>query len=89
MVFVKIVGGSEIYNFRIQSFVHLYSENGVIHFQTSAQQNEMCQSAVAPPRRPRSHQPPRRLRSHRARGLHAARAAPEASTPPEPRSRPP
>jgi hypothetical protein len=27
MAFVKVVGGSEIYNFRIQSFVHLYSKN--------------------------------------------------------------
>jgi hypothetical protein len=26
MAFVKIVDGSEIYNFRIQSFVHLYSK---------------------------------------------------------------
>jgi hypothetical protein len=27
MAFVKVVGGSEIYNFCIQSFVHLYSKN--------------------------------------------------------------
>jgi hypothetical protein len=27
MAFVKVVGGSEVYNFRVQSSVHLYSKN--------------------------------------------------------------
>jgi hypothetical protein len=34
MIFVKVVGGIEIYNFRIQCFVHSIQISGVIQIQT-------------------------------------------------------
>jgi hypothetical protein len=55
MAFVKVVGGSEIYNFRIQSFVHFYSNfwsyscsNGGSAKQTGRPRSVLRRRDVAP-----------------------------------------
>jgi hypothetical protein len=54
MTFVKVVGGREIYNFRIQRFVHLYSKNGDFQFQKQVHGHGVGRSAAAPRRCARS-----------------------------------
>jgi hypothetical protein len=86
MAFVKDVGGVEIYNICIQSFVHFYTNfwSYSNSKQCSAKRivPERCRAAMS--RTPRRTVPARRAtrwparRPHplRAQGLHAARAAP-------------
>jgi hypothetical protein len=53
MVFVKVVGGSEIYNFRIQSFVHLYSKNWSFSISNAGTLSRCRLERRRAPRRPR------------------------------------
>jgi hypothetical protein len=39
ITFVKVVGGIEIYNFRIESFVHVHTNFGVFQFRTVDKQH--------------------------------------------------
>jgi hypothetical protein len=48
MAFVKVVEGSEIYNFPIRHFVHFYSKFWSFGSQTEAQQHKFEPAGAAP-----------------------------------------
>jgi hypothetical protein len=76
MTFVKVVGGTEIYNFRIQSFMHFYTKfwsfsilnkgSATRWARTPTHRNVVCARAprVVPARRPASTSAPRAAQGH-------------------------
>jgi hypothetical protein len=74
MAFVKVVGGTEIYNFGIQSLVHFSTNFGVNQFQTGAQQiiegpGALCTAMSRRPRAAPVRRSPRRPCPHTAQAM--------------------
>jgi hypothetical protein len=80
MTFVKVVGGIEIYNFRIQGFVHFYTNFWRYLISNRGPAKRLGQGVAAPARRPTMASAPRVARGSADRGRHVPRCPrPDAS----------
>jgi hypothetical protein len=88
MAFVKVVAGNEIYNFRIQSFVHFYSKfwSYLCSNKDSAKQTSVGRAlrhdAPAPPRHLRLRPPPTEAARHPRPAPFPGRPAPRGASEP-------